>query len=152
MQLVTPSVVATAVRTDTISWITSLQVSFFIIIIDLSPRSPLLGECLATLVAYGLKVSNNELSKWLERIFFKVKQLDPSDSPREGRDISRRYLSVYNSFPLEVSVPRERGKRRGCKDHWRLGWVFFFRDVFEIRSRCALIFSEPLVQRYKEKQ
>jgi len=29
-QLVTPSVVATAVRTDTISWITNFQVSFFI--------------------------------------------------------------------------------------------------------------------------
>ena len=39
MQLVTPSVVATAVRTDITSWITIFQVSFFMIIIDLSPRS-----------------------------------------------------------------------------------------------------------------
>jgi len=30
----------------------------------------------------------------------------------------------------------------------RMGRVFFFRDGFEIRSRCALIFSESLVQRY----
>jgi hypothetical protein len=48
----------------------------------------------------------------------------------------RVFVGSFNSSPLEG----------------RLGGGCFFRDAFEIRSRCALIFSKPLVQRYKEKK